>query len=94
VRQIAAKAIILLLAIIIAVILVAPEVNLVPAVPRTDWSACLLVVFMGWLAATFGRIAIVCSHTPSHPRNSLLLSSLFCGPPTSLVCLSLSPLRC
>ncbi|MGE5325274.1 MAG: hypothetical protein ACM3SW_20570 [Actinomycetota bacterium] len=93
-RQIAAKAIILLLAIIIAVILVAPEVSPVPAVSRTDWSACLLVVFMTWLAVVFGLLALIRARTSSIPRDSLLLPALFCGPPASSPCVAVSPLRC
>jgi hypothetical protein len=51
VRQIAAKATILLLAIIIAAVLIAPQVDLDPAAPRLEWAACLLMVFLSWLAA-------------------------------------------
>ncbi|HEX5434192.1 MAG TPA: hypothetical protein VFY05_08140 [Candidatus Angelobacter sp.] len=92
-RRIAAKAIILLLAIIIAVILVAPGVNLAPVVSRTDWSACLLVVFMGWLAAIFGRIALLYAYSPSLPRDSLLLTRPFREATPSSATPSLS-LRC
>ena len=92
-RQIAAKTIILLLAIIIAAILVAPGVDLAPAVSRTDWSACLLVVFMTWLAATFGGINLVRGYVPSLARDSLLPPAPIGEAPPTSAPLSLS-LRC
>lgn len=93
-RRIAAKTVILLLAIIIAAILVAPSVDLAPAVSRTDWSACLLVVFVAWLAATFGPIALARTHAPGVQRDAWLLSVLAGGPPATSACISLVSLRC
>jgi hypothetical protein len=51
VRQIAVKAIIIFMALIIAAILVAPQVDLDPVAPRLEWAACLLMIFLSWLAA-------------------------------------------
>jgi hypothetical protein len=53
VRQFLAKAIIVFLAVVVATILIAPSVNLDPAAPRLEWAACLLVVFVSWLAVIF-----------------------------------------
>jgi hypothetical protein len=52
VRYSAAKAMITCLAIIIAVILIAPQVDLDPAVPRADWTV-LLVLLLWQLGLIF-----------------------------------------
>jgi len=64
VRQILAKTIIIFLALLIASILVAPSVNLDPAAPRLEWAACLLVIFIGWLAAMFAYAALLRANGP------------------------------
>jgi hypothetical protein len=54
VRQIVAKALVVSLAVIIATILIAPQVDLDPVAPRLEWAACLLIVFLTWLAGMAG----------------------------------------
>ena len=50
-RQIAAKALIALLVLIIATILIAPQVDLDPVAPRLEWAACLMIIFLAYLAS-------------------------------------------
>jgi hypothetical protein len=82
VRQIAAKAIILSLALIIAAILIAPQVDLDPVAPRLEWAACLLAVFLSWLAAVvMFRITTLAAAALRALSPSLLLTPIVtCSP--------------
>ena len=89
-RQIAAKAIILSLAIIIATILIAPQVDLDPVAPRLEWAAYLIIVFLTWLAM-LGNFCLLppAAQQSSSQRAALparILSSVPCPGDVQLRC--------
>lgn len=94
VRQVFAKAIIILLALVVATILIAPSVNLDPAVPRLEWAACLLVIFISWLAVLFAWAALLRTGAPLPSADCILWYGWERGAPLSCDCLSTSCLRC
>jgi len=94
VRQVFAKAIIILLALVVATILIAPSVNLDPAAPRLEWAACLLVIFISWLAVLFACAALLRTGAPLPPADCILWYGRELGAPLSCDCPSTSCLRC
>ena len=58
VRDIATKAVIIFLAVLIAAILILPQVDLDPVAPRLEWAAWLLIIFLAWLAGMARVMAI------------------------------------
>ena len=71
------------LAIMIAAILIAPQVDLDPVAPRLEWAACLVIVFLTWLATLANLCLMRAMEQQSSNQRAGLPTSLLSAAPLS-----------